>query len=215
MPDLDFSVDGAAPLPYAVTPTLAFKLRITSDSDAEIRGVALDCQIRIEATRRRYDPREKGRLNELFGAPERWSQTVRSLLWTHAHVNVPPFAGGVMVELPVGCTYDFDVVATKYLVALSEGEIPLVLLFSGSIFYSTPDGTLRMARIPWSKEASFGLPVSTWRGLMDTYFPDSAWLRVRKDVFDRLLAYRTRRGALDWDDVIDRLLGSAREVQPR
>ncbi len=208
MPELDFGVEGVEAVPHCAAPTLAFKLRVTAAGPEDVRGVALDCQIRIEAARRRYGRAEQERLRELFGDPPRWAHTVRSLLWTHAHVNVPSFSGGALVDLPVPCTYDFDVVAAKYLAALEDGDVPLLLLFSGSVFYAAEDGVLRMARIPWSKETACALPVATWRRLMDTYFPNSAWLRVGRDVYDRLLAYRSRVAALGWDDTIERLLAA-------
>jgi hypothetical protein len=214
-PELDFAVEGVAPLAYSAVPTLAYQLRVTSRGPQDIRGVALDCQVRIDAVRRRYGDGEKERLRELFGEPARWAQTVRSLLWTHAHVNVPPFSGGALVELPVPCTYDFDVIAAKYLSGLEAGEVPLTLLFSGSVFYAAEDGLLRMARVPWSKETPCALPVATWRAAMDAHFPNTAWLRVRRDVFDRLVVYRSRTGALDWDDALDRLLAPAEEARPR
>ena len=70
MPDLNFSVEGAAPIPFAAAPTLAFKLRITNADPAEhIQNILLSCQIQIESTRRRYTPEEKGRLLDLFGEP--------------------------------------------------------------------------------------------------------------------------------------------------
>ncbi len=85
MPDLNFSVEGAAPIPFAAAPTLAFKLRITNADPAEhIQNILLSCQIQIESTRRRYTPEEKGRLLDLFGEPARWTQTLRAMLWTHA-----------------------------------------------------------------------------------------------------------------------------------
>jgi len=213
-PELDFAVEEVAAMPYSAVPALAFRLRVTSRGPEEVRGVALDCQVRIEAVRRRYAEGEKERLRELFGEPARWAQTVRSLLWTHAHVNVPPFSGGALVDLPVPCTYDFDVVAAKYLTALEDGEVPLVLLFSGSVFYAAEDGQLRMGRIPWSKETPCALPVATWRAVMDEHFPNAAWLRVRRELFDRLVLYRSREGAVGWDDVLERLLAPV-EAQPR
>lgn len=205
-PALAFAIDGAHPVPDAVVPTLGFDLRVTADGPDVVRGVALDCQIRIEPARRGHEPAERDRLHELFGEPARWAQTVRSLLWTHAHVNVPPFAGDTTVELKIPCTYDFDVVAAKYLAALEDGHVPLVLLFSGSVFSAGQGGALRMERIPWSAETTFPLPVSTWRAVMDAYFPGTAWLRVRRDVYDRLLAYRSAVGAMGWEDALERLL---------
>ena len=141
MPDLSFQVEGAEVTPFAMVPLLTFRLRVTNASpDETIHNVVLRCQIQIEATRRHYRPDEEARLRDLFGEPERWGQTLRAMLWTHASVVVPPFTGETTAELPVACTYDFNVAATKYFYALEDGEIPLDFLFSGSVFYQDRRG---------------------------------------------------------------------------
>ena len=212
MPDLDFAVEGAAPVPYAVAPTLGLKLRIANDGQERIDSVQLSCQIRIEAQRRRYGPAEKERLFDLFGESSRWSQTLRSLLWTHVSINVPPFTSSTVVELPVPCTYDFNVLAGRYFYALEGDDVPLLLLFSGSIFFREDDGAgLQVGRVSWSKEAGWQLPVSAWKSMMEMYYPNSAWLCVRKDVFDRLAAYKSRQGLPTWDQALEALLPSAEE----
>jgi hypothetical protein len=168
MPDLNFQIDGVEVPPYAATPLLAFKLRITNaDAEEPIHSVMLRCQIQIAATRRRYSPADQERLRDLFGEPERWGQTLRAMLWTHAGIVVPPFTGSTLVDLPVPCTYDFNVAATKYFYVLEEGDIPLLFLFSGTMFYAAHDGTLQVAQISWSKEASFRLPVQSWKAMRD------------------------------------------------
>jgi hypothetical protein len=215
MPELRFAVEGADAVPYCAVPTLAFKLRITAADQEPVQGLVLDSQIRIEASRRRYQASEKERLSDLFGDAERWGQTLRSLLWTHAHTNVPPFEGSVEVELPVHCTRDFDVVATKYFQGLEAGVVPLVLLFSGSVFFAAEGGGLQMERIPWSKEAAYELPVRVWKDVMDTYYPNTAWLSVRQDVFDRLRRYRSQRGLPSWESVLEHLLSQPEEAPPR
>ena len=170
MPDLSFQVEKAEPLPFSVAPTLIFKLRVTNTiSEEPIQAVMLQCQVQIEATRRRYGAQDQDLLLDLFGEPERWSRTLRTILWTHTSVNIPPFTGSSVVDLPVPCTYDFNIATTKYFYALEEGEIPLLLLFSGTIFYVADNGVLQVARVPWNKEASFRLPVRVWKEMMDMY----------------------------------------------
>jgi hypothetical protein len=213
MPDLDFVVEGADAVTFAVAPTLALKLRITDSGEDPIHAVMLDCQVRIEAPRRRYAPAERERLGELFGDPSRWSQTLRSLLWTHASVNVPPFTGSVLVDLRLPCTYDFNVQVTKYFDSLEEGEVPLTLLFSGSVFFAASGGALQVERVSWSKEASYRLPVRVWRDVIDHYYPNTAWLNLRKDVFDRLAAFKTRRGLPTWEQTLEALLMNAEEFR--
>ncbi len=216
MPDLDFKVIDAEAMLFAAAPTMLFKLHIhNAIADEQVHSIMLQTQIRIEATRRRYDAEAEGRLLEVFGEPRRWGETLRSLLWTHATTVVPRFTDSIVAELPIPCSYDFDVAAAKYFYALEDGEVPLLFLFSGTVFYMAGEGPLQITQISWEKEAPFRLPVGVWKKMMDHYFPNSAWLRVRKDVFDRLYAYKARQALPSWDDALDRLLGeSEMETEP-
>ena len=215
MPDLDFEVESADVLPYAAVPTILFRLGVQNAvGEEEINSISLRTQIRIAATQRRYEQTEQGKLRELFGEPHQWKDTLRSLLWTNTDTIVTRFAGGRVFEMPVTCTYDFDVVGTKYFAALEDGEIPLEFLFSGTVFYRKDGGALQAARISWEKEAQFRLPVRVWREMMDHYFPNSAWLRLSKDTFDRLYAYRSSNALLTWDRTLESLLNKAeKEVE--
>jgi hypothetical protein len=171
----------------------------------------LRSQVRIEPARRRYQAAEEPRLRDLFGTPDRWGQTMRTLLWMHVSAVVPPFTGIGEMDLPVPCSYDFSLAATRYFNALVGGELPLVFLFSGTIFHEADDGALQVAQISWEKESTFRLPVETWRRLMDAYYPNTAWLCLRKDVFDRFDQYRSRRGLPTPEAAIERLLSAAED----
>ena len=204
---LNFEILGAAPLPFAASPQLIFKLRVANGSDGEtIQNIALRCQIQIEAARRRYSEDEQKRLRDLFGEASRWSQTLKTMLWTHSNVTVPPFVGSAIIDLPVECTFDFNVAATKYFAGLETGEIPLLLQFSGTCFYAGENGALQVAQIPWSAETKYRLPVEVWRAMMEHYYPNSAWLRLRRDVFDRLYEYKVRHGIPTWEQTLEKLL---------
>jgi hypothetical protein len=214
MPDLDFRVEGAEVLEYAAVPSLLFKLRIENLEEEPIRSVALNTQIRIAATQRHYEAAEQERLLELFGEPSRWKDTLRSLLWTHTVMQVPRFSGSTVVDMPVTCTYDLEVIATKYIYALEDGEVPLEFLFSGTVFYAEDGGRLQTARISWEKEAEFQLPVRLWKEMMDQYFPNSAWIRLHRDAFDQLYDYKVRKGLPTWEAAVETLLrASEQEVE--
>jgi hypothetical protein len=209
MPDLEFGAIDAELLPYAAAPTLLFKLPIHNTVlGEEIHSIMLRAQIRLEVTRRHYNTETEARLLELFGPPERWGQTLHSMVWTHATAFVPRFTTSTVAEVPVVCSYDFEVAASKYLYALEDGEIPLIFLFSGTVFYADGGGAVQIAQIPWEKEAQYRLPVRVWKEMMEHYFPNSAWLRVRKDVFDRLYAYKAQRGHPTWEATLEDLLQS-------
>lgn len=205
MPDLDFQVERAEVMPFAAVPTLLFKLRIANRSDEPVRAVLLTTQIRIAPRQRSYSQDEQRRLAEVFGAAPRWGETLNGLLWTHTVVSVPSFSHETVVDMPVICTYDFDVVSAKYFHALEGGEIPLEFLFSGSVFYAGDLG-LQTVQIPWEKEAAFRLPVALWKELMEHYFPNSAWLRLGSETFNRLYAFKTEHGLMTWDAALERLL---------
>lgn len=214
MPDLNFQVEGASAVPFAASPMLAFKLRLTNADPGEmIQSVALRCQIQIEATRRKYGPHEQEKLLDLFGEPERWSRTLRAMLWTHASVTVTPFQGSTVADLPVPCSFDFNVAAAKYFAGLEDGEVPLNLMFSGTIFYETAEGGLQVEQIPWDREAKYRLPVQVWKEMMDIYYPNTAWLCLRRDVFDRLSQYKTGRGIPTWEQAVESLLPEPAEEQ--
>jgi hypothetical protein len=204
-PRLSFAVEDGGVLAPAAVPTLRFALRIGSGG-VPVRSLALDVQLRIAATQRAYSDRDEDNLAELFGRPEQFKDTLRSLHWTNVALQVGPFTESTTVELPVTCTYDLEVTGTRYLHALGDGEIPLEFLFAGTMFYAAPGGGLQVQPISWSAEATYRLPVAVWREMMDRHFPDAAWLRVRRDVFERLHAYRGRHALMSWEDTFDSLL---------
>ncbi len=211
MPNLDFGIDGAEVPEFAAVPSLLFKLRIENLEEEPIRSVALNTQIRIAATQRHYDAAEQERLTELFGEPSRWKDTLRSLLWTHTVLQVPRFSGSTVVDMPVTCTYDLEVVAAKYFFALKDGEVPLEFLFSGTVFYAAEGGRLQTARISWEKDAEFRLPVRLWKEMMERYFPNSAWIRLHRDAFDQLYDYKIRMGLLTWEATVEALLRASEQ----
>jgi hypothetical protein len=215
VPDLDFRIEGAEILPFAAVPSLLFKLGIENLDGEPVRSVALNAQVRISAARRHYAAGEQERLVELFGEPGRWKETLRSLLWTHTVLQVPRFSGSTVVGMPIPCTYDLDVVASKYFHALRDGEVPLEFLFSGTVFYAVEGGRLQTARISWEKEAEYRMPVRLWREMMDHYFPNSAWVRLRRDAFEDLYDYKTRMGLPTWEAAVESLLRASQQGADR
>jgi hypothetical protein len=206
MPDLDFAVTGAEPVADAAAPTLAFRLHITNKSSEPIHNISLRCQLRIESPKRRYSEGEAAGLVDLFGETSRWGQTLRSLLWANTGMVVGPFERETDVALQVACTYDFNVAVAKYFDALDSGEVPLLFLFSGTVFHANGEGTLQIAQIPWTRECAFRLPVRIWKEMMALYYPNTAWLCLRKDVFDRLHDYKMRHGIPTWEQALESIL---------
>ncbi|MFF1422104.1 DUF6084 family protein [Streptomyces sp. NPDC058280] len=212
MTDLTFSCVGARPESFGTGPTLLFRLRIEAADDARIHAVALRCQIRIEPVQRRYAPAEVEMLGDLFGEPERWSTTLKPLQFAHASVTVPGFTGSTEIELPVACTYDMEVASAKYFRALADGEIPLLLLFSGTVF--SGDRGFTAEPVAWHKEANFRMPVKVWQDLIEQYFPGSGWLRIRDDTLESLRRFRSERALPSWERAFDELLRTAGAPAP-
>ena len=75
------------------------------------------------------------------------------------------------MDLPLPCTYDFEVTGSKYLHALREGAVPLALLFSGTVFTRGTTG-FGVEQVPWDCEASYALPVAVWQQLIDLNYPE-------------------------------------------
>lgn len=205
-PDLRFDIQPVTAETHVAVPTLRFPVAIETAGDQAIRSVLLDVQIQIAARQRRYGAGEADRLLELFGATERWSTTLRTLLWTRTTVVVPPFTGATVAALQVPCSYDLEVTASRYFAALEDGEVPLELLFSGTVFFAGAGGGLQVARISWDSEVAYRLPVAVWREAIDRHFPGAAWLRLGRPSFDRLYAYKARHAFTSWDEAIDTLL---------
>lgn len=207
MPDLKFQIEGAEAVPHSALPLIALKLRISNYPVPEqIHTLSLRCQVQIEPARRRYAPEEQEQLLDLFGSPDRWGKTVHPLLWMNTSVSVPGFSGSTLIDLHLPCTFDFNVAATKYFHALGVGEVPLNVLFSGTVFYSDENGFLQATQIPWDREANYRLPVQAWKRMMDAHYPNSAWLSLRRDAFERLYRYKVHHGIPTFESVVEKLI---------
>jgi hypothetical protein len=212
MPSLAFTIDGAEPVPFAASPELALKLSIANAMCRErVHGVLLRCQVRIEAPQRAYSPAEAERLADLFGRPAEWGRTLRGLLWTQVSVAVPAFEKSVRVDLPLPCSYDFSLATVKYFHSLAGGEVPLSFLFSGTIFYAETGAEVQASPIPSTEQARYGLPHRVYAETIAHYHAGGVPLSLSRDVFDRLLRFRTSRGFASWERTIESLLPSERD----
>ncbi|MBD8505079.1 hypothetical protein HT102_01065 [Hoyosella sp. G463] len=217
MTELAFDVIEVAPEKYAATPNLLAGLRITESTGAQVHAMVLNCQIRIEPQRRPYSDDEAAGLRDMFGPRDQWSSSVRPFPWLHTATTVPGFVGTYDAALPVPCTYDFEVTASKYLHALDQaaGEqhaaVPLVFLFSGTIFTRSGDG-IHVQRIPWHCEASHDMPLQVWHDLIAQHYPDSGWLRLETSTMNQLLRYKAAKGLTSLDAAVTLLLLHDREA---
>lgn len=208
MAGLVFDFVGASADRYAATPSFTLKLRISDVDGDRIDAIALRCQIRIEPHRRRYTDDEADRLRDLFGERERWADTLKPVQVAMVPTMVPGFTGGTTHELPVPCGYDLEVASTKYFDALSGGEIPLLLLYSGTVF-RTVEGRFSVQQVPWSSETAFGLPVSVYRETIDVHYPNRAWVPVHRDTLESLRRFKSDHALPTWDSTLLALLDKA------
>ncbi|MFF2810850.1 DUF6084 family protein [Streptomyces sp. NPDC058000] len=212
MTELSFVCTGVRADRYAAAPTLLFRLRITAAGAARVHALALRCQLRIEPARRDYDPEEAAALADLFGVRSRWGSTLKPLQFAQVSLIVPGFTGETEVDLPVPCSYDLEVAAGRYVHALRDGEVPLLLLFSGTVFAGP--GGFQVTPVPWHKEAECRLPTAVWREMTDTHFPGCGWLRLPRESLDGLLAFRSRHALPSWEATVAALLAAADGAGP-
>lgn len=212
MTEFAFTCTGVRADPYAMGPTLVFRLRVTASPPTRVHALALRCQIRIEPARRGYGDAEAAALTDLFGERSRWGSSLKPVQFAQVQVMVPGFTGEVETDVAVPCTYDMDIASTRYFDALEDGEVPLLMLFSGTAF--TGEGGFRVEPVPWDKEAGFRMPVKTWREMVEQHFPGSGWIRLPRDTMDALVAYRSRHALPSWQETVEALMTAAGERTP-
>ncbi|MBA2309934.1 MAG: hypothetical protein H0W01_11750 [Pseudonocardiales bacterium] len=193
---------------YAVGPTVRFKLKVVNRTPDRVHSIALRIQIRMEPRRRRYSPEESAKLGDLFGDPSRYAETLNPMQLAEIGIMVPSFTGEIEVPVDMPLTYDMEVASTKYFHNLDDGDVPLLMLFSGTIFYST-DAGVQFGQVPWHEEAEYKLPVAIWKEAMEQHFGGRAWILLRKDKLDALAAYRSERTIPSWEETVERLLKEA------
>lgn len=213
MSDFRFTVLEVVAEPYAMAPQLTARLRVEETTGQRVHAIVLRCQVRVEPQRRRYGPAEQNGLRGLFGERDRWADTLKPFQWMQCNTTVQGFTSRSETDLALPCTYDLDVIGTRYLHALDAGDVPLAFLFSGTVFIRGTSG-FEVEQIPWACEARHALPVAVWRQMIDSYYPNTGWLRVGSEVLTQLADYRSRHGLVSWDETMQKLLAAAAGTTP-
>jgi len=208
MADLAFTVVDVFAESYAAAPQMTARLRIEDASGEPVHAIALRAQVRIEPQRRRYSEDEESGLLDMFGTRERWFDTLKPFMWMQCSSMVQGFTGVTEVDVAMPCTYDFEVTWSKYLHALRESAIPVVFLFSGTVFTRGANG-FGVEQVPWDRESRYQIPVQVWRDMIDHYFPNTGWLRLQHDTIEALSHYKSVRGLTTWEDAVVSLLSKA------
>jgi hypothetical protein len=201
-PEVTFEVLGAAHEPFAAQPTLRFELSVFEPTDRPIYAISLTAQINFDPARRQYDAATKEDLYELFGSPERWPSTTRSFLWTHASTIVHSFTGAITFGLEVPCTADLEMVASRYVSALPDGEVPLTMHFTGRVMYQGPQRQVQVLHLPWNTSASYKMPVSVWKNMIKHHHGESGFVALHNDTLTELKRYKRVRGLHSFDAVV-------------
>lgn len=207
MGEFTFTIVDVFAEPYAAAPQLTARVRVEESSGLPVHAIALRCQVRIEPQRRGYEDEDAAGMRAMFGERERWAQTLKPFMWMQCNTTVQGFTGLNEVDLPMPCTYDFDVAASRYLHTIGDGIIPLEFMFSGTIFRRGEEG-FAVEQVPWDCDARYQMPVKVWRDMMQMYFPNSGWLRLDIDVLDQLTDFRERHGLTTWEETFTHLLES-------
>ncbi|WP_314173166.1 DUF6084 family protein [Streptomyces winkii] len=209
IPDLEFAVTGVRALPDAAVPTLAFRLAIGRTGGGRVRSVSLTTDVRIAVAHRRYERADRLVMARLFGQPEQWATSMRPLTWARISTVVPPFDVRTETDLAVPCSRDMELAVTSYFHGVRDGEIPLELLFSGTVFHDGPDGRLRTAQISWTKDAACRLPAGLWHEATGRYGGGTSWLPLSPATYGELIAHRDRHALTGWDETVADLLARA------
>lgn len=204
-PRLSFAIEDAQPVRYAVSPAIALTLRVTA-ADGPVEAATLQCQVQIDVARRVHRVGEQTALLDLFGHSSDWARTVHPLHWARVGLSVGRVAKTTTAELLLPCTYDVTLAVTKYVSGLEGGSIPLLLLFSGAVFYTADGHDLQVVQLPWSCETRADLGVEQWRAAIGQLHGEGAWIHVPSPLVDRLRRHQAARGLTGWPEVIEDLL---------
>lgn len=213
MSNYEFSVVDIFAEPYAAAPQLTARLRIQESTGQTIHAIALRCQARIEPQRRRYEEADESGLRALFGERDRWAETLKPFLWMQSSAMVQGFTEITEVDLPLPCTYDFEVTGSRYLHAVNDGTVPLALLFSGTVFTKGANG-FGVEQVPWDCEASYALPIAVWQQMIESYYPNTGWIRLDHDVLTSLADFRSSQGLTTWEETLQTLLAARDGASP-
>lgn len=206
IPEPEFQLLGARPTRWAATPGLLLDLQVSEPHGRPVYMIALRMQLMLEPARRSYDAATHERLLELFGAPERWAVTTRSLVLAQLDVLVPAFTGSITVSVPLPVSGDLELAAVKYLYSLPPGDVPLAAHFNGTIYYPSETGGLQMVLIPWATSIDFRMPIDVWRETIEHYYPNTGWLSLRSATLEALTREKLRRRLATLDDCVTALL---------
>ncbi len=205
-PTPEFEVVGVEPVERAAAPTLRFRVRANDPSGRRVYMIALSTLITVEPVKRTYDPQTRERLVELFGEPERWATTTTNFRWIQTDVVVPAFTGSTEFDLPIVCTYDLEVAASKYFHGLANGNAPLRFHFNGTVFYEGVDGAMQLLPIPWDCTIRYPMPVEAWKTTIAAHYPYRGWIALHTETIERLARLKAERGLPTFDACVSELL---------
>ena len=214
MTQLTFTALDIVAEPYAAAPQLTARLRIEETTGATVHAIALRCQVRIEPQRRPYSDADMAELLGLFGDRSRWRDTLRPFPWMHCAAMVQGFTGSDRGRPADAVHLRLRGDAGRSTCTrVRDGFIPLLLLFSGTVFTRGTSG-FAVEQVGWDCEASYQLPVAVWHQVVELNFPGTGWLRLDRDVLRALARYQAAHGLTGWDETITTLLARPARGRP-
>ena len=174
-------------------PTLSVQLRHRGPAAGpRVHAIALRCQIRIEPQRRRVHGRRRpSGCSTCSATRARWADTLKPFLWPQCAAMVPGFTGATEVELPCRAPTTSRWPRPATCTAWTTATIPLLLLFSGTVFTRAPSRASRSSRCRGTREAAYRLPVARLAGARWTRTsPAAAGCGCSRDTLDALRAYK-------------------------
>lgn len=212
MPDLAFAVTGVRAVADGWIPLLEFTLEIQSRPECEdVRALLLQIEVHIqpsEGTSRRMLSACPGESSAARGSGVA-AGAARRYRWTHVHTTVPAFAGTIAVPLLVPCSYDLNLAATRWFAACASDTVELAFEVGGTIIHMGDGAGLQVQPIPCGRDAIFAIPGATWMAMMEQHYPNSAWLYCRRDVIERLHAFKSDGDFDTWEEALEELLAAA------
>lgn len=209
MTGLEFTALEANAETRAASPAIRLRFRLRAEGEP-VDALALRARIQIEPALRDYAPDEIPPLEALLGEKRRGARWNAPLQWCEVSTVLGQFERELEFELVLPCTFDAQIVSSRYFAALTSGMIPVHIFFNGTIFRGSPGG-FSVEMLPWNLDCAAEIPLQTWQAAMDACFPGQAWIRIDRATFDALSRVRRDYATGGWDATFEYLLSHLEE----
>ena len=201
MPDLGFKFEGAESAKFAASPQINFKLRLNNSDpygSNSFRRLAVSDSTRGYAT-----PLYRGGATKAARSVRRTRalepDSAQSALDSR-ECECPSLSAGKLLSISRCHARSISTWARRNIfMGWATDKCPSASCSAELFSMRAMASPLQVAPISWDKEARFNLPVKVWHDMMDSYYPNTAWIHLRRDVFERLYDYKVRHGIPTWE----------------